>query len=145
MIVAAVSLGCPSERSALGNDPATLAYLEQALWTPSQGGRTVCAYEAMGEDAATMAIFVWAVCEERIGAKTFGGRSGPVVLVFGPDRAVRSHKEPRDGAAYASDLRRLFPDEVRAKFENQGGSVHRARVDRLLASLHTRAQSIVVR
>lgn len=133
-------LGCPSAAPAPGADAETLDYLERVLWSPSQGGRTVCAYETLGVDARSQDVYVWALCEEHLGGNAFGGRSGPVVLDVAPDGTVVAHREPRDGSAYSADVRRLFPADVRAKFEDRTARTQRDRIDRLLAAVRSRAQ-----
>ena len=139
-------LGCPSADVTPGTDTRTLDYLEQSLWTPSRGGQTVCAYDDFGMDERSQDAYVWAVCEEHLdGGTTFGGRSGPLVLVKAPDGTVLSHREPRDGSAYSADVRRLFPDDIRATFEDGGSRAQQDRVERLLSAVRSRAQSTVAR
>ena len=142
----AALLGCPGTPAPTGTDAETLRYLEQTLWQPSQGGRTICAYETLGDDERSHEVYVWAVCEEHLGAGTFfGGRSGPVVLDVAPDGTVISHREPRDGSAFWPDVRQLFPAEVRATFKDRTSRTQQARVEGLLAAVRSRAQTTVAR
>lgn len=139
-------LGCPSGAVAPGTDAKILDYLEQAMWSPSQGGRTVCAYEQLGIDERSQEAYVWAVCEEHLGSgRSFGGRSGPIVLLKASDGTVIDHREPRDGSAYSADVRRLFPAYVRAEFEDQNARTQQDRVERLLNAVRSRAESTVAR
>ena len=138
--------GCPSAAVAPGTDTKMLDYMEQTLWSPSQGGRTVCAYEELGIDERSQDVYVWARCKEYLGGGAFyGGRSLPVVLVKAPDGTVVTHREPRDGSAYSADVRSLFPSDVRAKFKDQASKTQQDRLERLLSAVRSRAQSTVAR
>lgn len=95
---------------ALGS--AALREVEQAL----------CEWEILGRTGPE--LYVWAVCESKYsvgkdsysGSEVFPAISIPAVIRLAPDGAVLEVELPLHGL-WSSELRRLFPEDIRRKFE----------------------------
>ncbi len=78
------------------------------------GDDVLCEWEILGQ--SDQEIYVWAVCQSspNSGAAI---ASMPAVIHLGVTGAAQSVEIPGSGTAYARDIRRLFPIDVREKFD----------------------------
>jgi Domain of unknown function (DUF4932) len=102
------------------SDAQTLAYLERTLWHAGPGEAVACAFDELGR--RTDKIYAWVLCQSfaASSATPSGGTSVPVVLKIGSAGNFVSHKLPRDGSAYAPDLRNLFPANMQRNLNAKG-------------------------
>jgi len=78
-----------------------------------KGYRGICEWEILGQQKNE--VYVWALC-----ASSPAGAKGsvPAVIVFDQNGEIKEVKVPGDGWAYAQDIRKWFPPEVREKVFN---------------------------
>ena len=82
----------------------------------------ICEWEFLGR--SDQEVYLWAVCmginpigTTAEGRDIFSSSSTPAVIHLGEDGAVQSVEIPGAGSDYARDVRRMFPVDVREKFD----------------------------
>lgn len=97
-------------------------WLARGLAGPNFGGRPYCGVDVLGMSADARRAYVWVFCQElylSAGQVQEGtGVSVPVLVTIsgsGAGTLVMSWRMPRDGSAYPSDIKAMFPAAVASR------------------------------
>lgn len=94
---------------------------ETFSWHTREGSHTVCTFENLDSDSELFPLYVWAHCGEYTTEGgtlvSLSGSSIPVKIEYPNELSYYSirefsHETPRDGAYYAEDIKRIFPEHV---------------------------------
>jgi hypothetical protein len=120
----------PRQPVAFGNDQVERAITDYLLtqssfsWTTRDDSRNFCVVENLDGERELFPLFVWAYCTEVViedgVPKTVSGSSGPVKIDYPNELSFYdisrfTHEQPGDGAQYADDIKRIFPENVQRK------------------------------
>jgi hypothetical protein len=130
------------------------SYLAASIGISAFGGEVFCAYEPLDARQGQQGrLYLWALCQEYFvedgELRAGSGVSLPVVLFVqeANDRlAIVRHRMPRDGAAYGSDVRSLFPASVWDQVMPQGKDeilAYNGRSERLERETETQARALL--
>ena len=90
-------------------------------WQVRTGSHNFCAVENLKPEKELFPLYVWVYCGEYIieegELKTLSGASGPAKIDYPNelsfyDLSKFSYEAPGDGAHYAEDIRRIFPEDI---------------------------------
>ncbi len=119
--------------NSFGNDQiekAIIRYLlteEHFSWRNRGDSHAFCAIENLKPDQELFPLYVWAYCGEYIiqdnELKTISGSSGPAKINYPNELSYYdlnkfSYEAPGDGADYAKDIKKIFPEDVQQKIFN---------------------------
>jgi len=77
----------------------------------------LCEWDILGRSESGREIYVWALCAGVGPSGISSAASLPALIHIERNGAVHSVEIPGDGTAYAQDIVRMFPAEVRDKFD----------------------------
>lgn len=90
-------------------------------WKTNEDSHTFCSIQNLDTEETLLPVYVWAYCAEyKLDDKelqVLSGTSGPVKVSYPNelsyfDITKFTHIAPRDGAAYTSDVKKLFPKHI---------------------------------
>jgi hypothetical protein len=77
----------------------------------------LCEWDILGRSESGREIYVWALCAAVGASGVSSAASLPALIHVERNGAIHSVEIPGDGTAYARDIVRMFPAEVRDKFD----------------------------
>jgi hypothetical protein len=77
----------------------------------------LCEWDILGRSESGREIYVWALCAAVGTSGISSAASLPALIHVERNGAIHSVELPGDGTAYARDIVRMFPAEVRDKFD----------------------------
>jgi hypothetical protein len=77
----------------------------------------LCEWDILGRSDSGRDVYVWALCAVVGASGIVSAASAPALIHLERSGAVHRIEIPRDGTAYAEDIVRMFPAEIRDKFD----------------------------
>lgn len=77
----------------------------------------LCEWDILGRSESGREVYVWALCAGAGPSGISSAASVPALIHLERNGAIHSVEIPGDGTAYAQDIVRMFPAEVRDKFD----------------------------
>lgn len=125
-------------------------YLNRNVGYIGFGGKVFSAYQVLGKEEAgdTIKEYVWVLCQEYYlsngQAKLGTGVMLPVALTIRRqenDYRVISHRAPRDGNLYLTDIREIFPKDVQGDLVAKDAVSYNQRSEQLQREVEQEAKA----
>ena len=84
--------------------------LAETLKRMTPPDKVLCEWVSLGQ--SEQAVYVWALCAERLQGDFYPGVSVPAVIYIDSDGKVIEVKMPEAGMHYGPSIRQLFPKDI---------------------------------